>query len=213
MNGELVTQVLTYDGGRSVTVYVPPGRPEAIVFAGDGQLVAPWGEDLEATDVAPTMVVGTHRSDDEMRRLSEYTPVFDEARFAEHEVFFVDEVRRWVQSRFSVALPAERTAVCGVSAGGELSLAVGLRYPDIYGAVFSASPGAGFKPPAVLPTVLPRVYLVAGTLEPFFLANATLWADALPGARAEVVMYERAGHHGGPFWREEFTRMAVWAFG
>ncbi len=213
MKGGLVTQVLAYDGGRSVTVYVPPGRPEAIVFAGDGRMVAPWGEDLDAADVAPTMVVGTHRSDDEMLRLHEYTPMFDEARFAGHEAFFVDDVRRWVRSRFGVALPAERTAVCGVSASGELSLAVGLRHPDLYGAVFSASPGAGFTPPAVLPTVLPRVYLVAGTSEPFFLANATLWADALRGARADVVMHERAGDHGGPFWREEFARMAAWAFG
>jgi enterochelin esterase-like enzyme len=213
MKGELVTEVLAYDGGRSVTAYVPPSRPEAIVFAGDGQLIAPWGEDLEAAEVAPTMIVGTHRLDDEMRRLREYTPLFDQARFAEHEAFFVDDVRDWAQSRFGVALPAERTAVCGVSASGELSLAVGLRHPDIYGAVFSASPGAGFKPPAVLPTLLPRVYLVAGTLEPFFLANATLWADALRGARADVVMYERAGDHGGPFWREEFTRMTAWAFG
>ena len=213
MKGELVTQVLAYDGGRSVTVYVPPGRPEAIVFAGDGQLIAPWGEDLEAADVAPTMVVGTHRLDDEMRRLHEYTPVFDEARFAEHEAFFVDDVRQWVQSRFSVALPAERTAVCGVSASGELSLAVGLRHPDIYGAVFSASPGAGFKPPAVLPIVLPRVYLVAGTLEPFFLENATRWADALRDAGADVVMTERVGSHGDAFWREEFPLMVTWAFG
>lgn len=212
MKGELVTQVLAYDDSRSVTVYVPPARPEAIVFAGDGQLIAPWGEDLEAADVAPTVVVGTHRSDAEMDRLKEYTPVFDEARFAEHEAFFVDDVHEWVRSRFDVALPAERTAVCGVSASGELALAAGLRHPDIYGTVCSASPGAGFKPPAALPMVLPRVYLVAGTQEPFFLANATLWADALRGASADVVMYERAGEHGGPFWREEFTRMIAWAF-
>ncbi|MFC7717250.1 alpha/beta hydrolase-fold protein [Nonomuraea recticatena] len=40
-------------------------------------------------------------------------------------------------------LPAERTAVFGVSAGGELALAMALGHPDIYGAVFCASPGAG----------------------------------------------------------------------
>lgn len=38
--GELVTETLAYDGGRQVTVYVPPGPPEAIVFAGDGQGIA-----------------------------------------------------------------------------------------------------------------------------------------------------------------------------
>jgi hypothetical protein len=37
------------------------------------------------------------------------------------------------------------------------------RHPDIYGAVFWASPGAGYRPPAVMPSSLPRAYLVAGT--------------------------------------------------
>jgi hypothetical protein len=33
--GELVTETLEYDGGRPVTVYVPPDSAEAVVFAGD----------------------------------------------------------------------------------------------------------------------------------------------------------------------------------
>ena len=118
-----------------------------------------------------------------------------------------------MRSRFGVALPAERTAVCGVSASAELSLAMGLRHPDIYGAVFSASPGGGYRPPAVMPSPLPRTYLVAGTLEPWFLENATRWADALRDADADVVMTERVGDHGDPFWQAEFPLMVAWAFG
>jgi len=213
--GELVTESFEYDGGRQVTVYVPPDRPEAVVFAGDGQLISQWGGYLEAADVPPTMIVGAHRTDDpdEMVRVREYSPPFDEERFAAHERFFVEDVRQWVRSRFGVALPAERTAVCGVSASGELSLAMGLRHPDIYGAVFSASPGAGYRPPAVMPSRLPRAYLVAGTLEPFFLENATRWADALRDVGADVVMTERVGNHGDPFWAAEFPLMVEWAFG
>ena len=56
------------------------------------------------------MIVGTHRLDDEMLRLHEYSPVFDAERFAAHETFFVSDVRHWVRSRFGVALPAERTS-------------------------------------------------------------------------------------------------------
>jgi hypothetical protein len=48
---------------------------------------------------------------------------------------------------------------------------------------------------------------------PFFLENATRWADALRAAGADVVMTERAGSHGGPFWSEEFPLMVAWAFG
>ena len=112
-----------------------------------------------------------------------------------------------------VALPPERTAVFGASAGGELALALGLRHPHVYGAVLCASPGGGYKPPGVMPSPLPRTYLVAGTQEPFFLANAKRWADALRDAEADVVMNERVGSHGGEFWQEEFPLMVAWGFG
>jgi hypothetical protein len=63
-----------------------------------------------------------------------------------------------------------------------------------------------------MPSPLPRAYLVAGTREPFFLENATRWADALRAADAGVVMTERVGSHGGAFWREELPLMMNWAF-
>lgn len=213
--GELVTQTFDYDGGRQVRVYVPPAPPEAIVFAGDGQLISQWGGHLEAADVPPTMIVGAYRTadEDEMVRIQEYSPSFNHDRFATHERFFVEDVRRWVRSRFGVALPADRTAVCGVSASGEFSLAMGLRHPGIYGAVFSASPGGGYQPPGVLPSPLPRTYLVAGTQEPFFLDNARRWAHALRDAGADVVLAQRVGRHGGRFWAAEFPLMVTWAFG
>ena len=209
---ELITETFAYDGGRRVTVFLPSDPPQAVVFAGDGQLIAPWGDVVAAADGPPTMIVGAHRLADETLRLHEYSPGFDPQRFAAHEAFFVDEVREWVRSRFGVAPPRERTAVFGVSASGELALAIGLRRPDIYGAVFCASPGAGYRPPAVMPSPLPRTYLVAGAREPFFRENASRWAVALRDAGADVVMTERDGAHGDPFWRDEFPLMVAWAF-
>ena len=110
--GHLVNERLDYDGARGVTAYVPPGVPEAIVFAGDGQLITSWAGDLEASEAPPTMIIGTHRLDDETLRIQEYSPgestaafAFDPERFAAHEKFFVEDVRRWVRSRFDVALP------------------------------------------------------------------------------------------------------------
>ena len=53
-----------------------------------------------------------------------------------------------------------------------------LRRADVCGAasfsddtVLCASPGGGYRPPAVLPAT-PRTYLVAGLEEPFFRRNA-----------------------------------------
>jgi enterochelin esterase-like enzyme len=212
MAGRLVTETLDYDGGRAVTAFVPPTPPEAIVFAGDGQVIAPWGTVLEAADLPSTMIVGAHRLRDETSRLHEYVPVFDAERFAAHERFFVEDVRRWTELRFEVSLPAERTAVFGVSAGAELALAMALRHSDLFATVLCASPGGGYRPPHVMPDALPRAYLVAGSHEPFFLENAKRWRKALRAADADVVLVERPGSHGDPFWRDELPQMVEWAF-
>lgn len=210
--GEAVMEWFDYDNGRPVRVYVPPSPPEAIVFAGDGQLISQWAQVLEAADVPPTMIVCTDRVGEEDLRLHEYSPKFDPERFAAHEKFFVEDVGAWVRSRFGVTLPPDRTAVFGVSASGELSLAMGLRHPDLYGVVFSASPGGGYRPPEVMPCPLPRTYLVAGRQEPFFLENATRWMVALREAGADVLIRERDAGHDDAMWREEFPRMINWAF-
>jgi hypothetical protein len=135
------------------------------------------------------MIISVHRTTDETLRLHEYSPGFDPQRFEAHERFFVEDVSQWARSHLGVELPKERTAVFGVS------------------------PGAGYRPPSVMPSPLPRVYLVAGTLEPFFRENATRWADALRGAGTDVVMTEREGSHGDAFWRAELPLMVAWAFG
>lgn len=183
-------------------------------------MITSWAAVLKAADLPPTMIIGAHRLEDETLRLHEYSPgrstnafTFDPQRFAAHEKFFVEDVRRWAATRLGTKLPADRTAAFGVSASAELALAMGLRHPDIYGAVFCASPGAGYQPPAVLPGRLPRTYLVAGTKEPFFRDNATRWANALRDAGGDVVLTERDGSHGDAFWKQEFPLMVAWAFG
>ena len=138
--GRMVTKTLPFDGGRQVTVYIPSQSPGLFLFAGDGQTVPSWVPTIEANqDIPPTMVIGTHRKDDEMERLKEYSLGFDSDKFEKHERFFVEEVPRWVEATFGVMLCVERTAVYGVSAGGELALAMGYRHPEVFGAVLCAS--------------------------------------------------------------------------
>ncbi|MCX2729422.1 hypothetical protein OOZ19_04160 [Saccharopolyspora sp. NFXS83] len=50
-----------------------------------------------------------------MALIQESSSSFNHDWFAEHERFFVENVRRWVRSRFDVAPTANRTAVCWVS--------------------------------------------------------------------------------------------------
>ena len=153
-------------------MYIPLTLAKAIVFAGHGQRIAEWGRSLESKNVLSTMIVGVHSLTDERLRLHDYLPGFDPERFAANEALFVEDIRRWTKSRLGVALPAERTAIFGVSASGGLALALGLRHPQVYGAILCASRGGGYQPPAPMPFPLPRTYLVAGTQEPFLLDNA-----------------------------------------
>lgn len=211
--GELITDTLPYDGGRPVTAYLPHRQVRTVVYTADGGWhVEPLAHALERAGAATTLIVGPHGRDSDDERLQEYIPGIDDQRFAAHEQFFVEEVGRWTATRFELALPPGRIAVWGASRGAELALALGLRHPDLYGTVLAASPGAGYGPPALWPSPLPRFYLVAGLQEPFFLDNAKRWADALGRAEADAVMLERSGEHGGAFWAEEFPLMVAWAF-
>lgn len=69
---------------------------------------------------------------------------------------------------------------------------------ELFGAVYCASLGAGYRPPENLAPPLPRCYLVAGQQEPFFLGNAARWARTLHAAGADARMAQRDGSHGGP---------------
>jgi enterochelin esterase-like enzyme len=212
--GHFVEETFEYDGGRQVTVYVPPDPPVAVVYCADGGWhISRLSEALERASEQRTMVVGVHGMPDDEGRFSEYLPSVNPERFAAHERFFVCDVRNWVQARFGLTVPIERTAVWGASVGGEFSLAIGHRHPDVYGAIFCVSPGSGYRPTETMPASLTRTYLVGGTEEPWFLENAARWATALSNAGADVVMAERSGSHGDAFWAEEFPLMVTWAFG
>lgn len=214
--GKLISKTFPFDGGRQVTVYVPTHPVEAILFCGDGQLLPSWGPDLELDHLPSTMIVGAHRLADETLRLHEYSANFDPARFKAHEDFLIKDVCSWVNTTFALNIPRERTAAYGVSASGELALALGVRHPDIFGAVFSASPGAGYRPTDELAdeltNAMPPTYLVAGSQEPFFLENAIRWADALREGGHKVILAERDAGHDDAMWRAELPKMVAWAF-
>jgi enterochelin esterase-like enzyme len=215
LRGSLLTEEFTFDGGRSATVYLPPGIPDSVVFAADGA----WHTErlasaLEGSSEGPsTMIVGVHGLADDEGRLREYVESFGGEHFEAFERFFVEDVCAWTRSDLDVELAAERTAVWGASLGGELALAMGLRHPEIFGVVLCASPGGGFTPASgALPSVVPRAYLVGGRQEQWFLDNASSWADALSATGADVAIEKREGEHGGQFWYDEFPSMVSWAF-
>ena len=193
----LVTGVLHDEWSHGVLL--PPPRPSSSLVR-----VHLWGEaPEEAANALSTMIRGPRCADDDGGPRS--TPgVAGNSRL---------EVLRRKSAGLSLSgsAAASRTAVWGASLG-ENSRHGGSPSRHLRRGL-SASPGGGYRPPAVIPSPLPRVYLVAGTLEPFFLENATRWAVALRDAGADVVMTKRVGSHGAAFWSEEFPLMVAWAFG
>lgn len=210
--GKLLSKRFSYDNGREVTAYLPNRPVELIIYCGDGQLLPQWGFDLEHDHLPSTMIVGTHCHPDETIRLAEYSAKLDPKIFLAHENFMINDVRSWVRSSLDIVLPPKRTVTYGVSASAELALALGNRHSDLFGWIFSASPGAGYKPTKIIIDKMPPTYLVAGMQEPFFLDNALRWADALTVNGNEVIMEKREAGHDDLMWRKELPKMISWAF-
>ncbi len=184
-------------------------KPEAIVFAGDGQGISKWGRLLEKAEVPSTMVVGVHGLTDEMKRIYEYSPGFAPESFAAHEKFFVEDVRRWTETQFTWRCPLNAPR-CSESRQEE-------SWPSHLGCGIHMSLVRCCVPRLAVDTSRLASCLVrfrAHTLLPAHrsrssLENAMRWAEALRDADAEVVMHERTGSHGGAFWQEEFPLMVA----
>ena len=178
-SGELVTATLDYDGGRQVTGVHSTGSARALsCIAGDGiRAISQWGGYLEAADVPSTMIVGVHGLADETLRLQEYSPFFDAERFAAHERFSsrtsADGLGSGSESRCPPNAPP-----CSVLGGRRTRARSRAPTSGRLRCSFSGSPGGGYKPTGVLPNRIPRTYLVAGTLEPFFLDTRTVASPA-----------------------------------
>ena len=213
--GELVTEALEYDGGRLVTVYVPPDPAEAIVFAADGAWHIPrLSEALEGASVPSTMIVGAHGWPMTTRRLQEYCRGSNAQRFAAHEKFFVDEVRRWVAVAFRSRVACRAHRRCGVRPSAE-----SWRSPwgfAIRTSTVRSSPLR--RAPATSRQGCCRVRFRASTSSLAGKSSSSSRTRRVGGRAAQrdadVVMIERDRvEHGGAFWREEFPLMVAWAFG
>jgi pimeloyl-ACP methyl ester carboxylesterase len=145
---------------RTVTAWVPAdglaGDPLPVLYMHDGQnLFAPdalfggWqvgptlDEAIGSGTLAPLIVVGI---DNTAARFDEYTQVTDVIEGMEvggradaYADFLVDGVKPFIEARYPAASTPESVAVMGSSLGGLVSLYIGLRHADVFGAVASMS--------------------------------------------------------------------------
>jgi len=150
---------------RDVVVYVPAGGDAeddlAVLYMQDGQnLFSPdaffggWQASIAMDagiadgSLPPTLIVAI---DNTPARLDEYTQVEDSldgevfgGRADEYADFLVDGIKPFIDTRYPTSLDAERTGVAGSSLGGLVSLYIGWRHPDVFGAASSMSGTVGW---------------------------------------------------------------------
>ncbi|MCA9894088.1 MAG: hypothetical protein KC615_13960 [Anaerolineae bacterium] len=196
---------------RSMTVYLPPqysdGRTYPVVYMADGQAAQAVAYYLEAAflsgDLPLIIVVGVHSGE---YRAEEYLPGMRQRRFEQHEQFFTQEVRQWVEDNYAVSTQREDRVVFGYSNGGVFAAAMGLRHSDLYAHAFPFSPG--LNPLRILSErVDPSVdyFVAAGTLEEGFHRSATEIVEQFSDAGAEVQFRARVSGHDFIMWFELFV--------
>ena len=159
---------------RNLVVYVPSGawgeEDLAVLYMHDGQnLFSPdaffggWRVGIsmdyaqEQGTIPPTLVVGIDNTED---RFDEYTHVQDDLGGAlaggkadDYADLIVDDIKPFIDERYNTSTEASRTAVAGSSLGGVVSLYIGWRHPDVFGAAASMSGTVGWGSIAGNPTL------------------------------------------------------------
>ena len=207
--------ILAHD--RDVTVYLPPGydavaNPCPVLYMHDGQnLFEPetahipgqhWrvGETADALIAAgtlpPVIVVGVANTGS--HRIHEYTPTSD-ARLGggladDYGRFLVEELKPFIDRTYRTRTGPASTGLAGSSLGGLVTLHLGLRRPDVFGALAVMSPSVWWDRRVILSSVRAarpkpevRVWVDMGTAEGRrALEDARLLKAALVGSGWEI---------------------------
>ena len=236
---------------RDLIVYVPPGydrepeRSYPVLYLHDGQNLfdgrtsfipgRTWGvrehadAAIKAGEVEPLVIVGIYNTGD--RRLAEYTHEPDwqmgGGEADEYGLMLTRELMPWIAGQYRVGTERERTGVGGSSLGGLVSLFLGLRHPEVFGALALLSPSVWWNHKSILgylneraPQIWerPRTWLDVGdregnrTLKDAETLNRRLKANGWrPG---ETLHFERVhgGTHDEASWARRVRPMLKFLF-
>ncbi len=215
---------------RTISLVLPKLPPEGekipTIILADGQSVDNFGKLLRTLidegKVRPVAIVGIHsggyRGDqtkeydaDLDMRARDYLPMVDEAQFAKHLAWVVDEVLPKAASTLPISTAREDLAVCGYSNGGVFAAAAGMKRADIFGKVMAFSvgiPPTGPKPQGPLPTFR----FASGRLEPSFLKGTTKALETVKGWGADARLETYTAAHDSFMWEHAFTVFATELF-
>lgn len=231
---ERTLQSEVLDEARKLVVYLPPdhdalkllGLP--VVYLADGSSVwdyASYVELLIKQGKLPQMLLvgiesGSYIGDQTKEydpqldlRAREYIPDKQDARFADHERFVIEEVLPWAEENFGASRFRDQRLVYGHSNGGVFAAAMGLKNPDIFGYALPFSVGVDPTETLGLEPVDTKFYFVAGQLEEGFLETTRNLSEQLAERGISSEFNERVAGHDFVMWQEAFPEALLWFFG
>ena len=199
----------TYVGARDVTVLLPEGyarspkRRYPVLYMHDGQNLfdaarafgGEWQVDETAYALArrrraePVIVVGVHNTE---RRVDDYTPTAMQRetpngvlRFGggadAYGRFLVEELKPFIDRTYRTETGPARTALCGSSLGGLVTMYLGLTFRDVFGTLIVVSPSVWWDNEAI-------VRSVDGLAKP---TGQRIWVDIGTGEGPDTVTQTR----------------------
>ena len=220
---------------RGAVVYTPPGfdpkaarrYPVLVLLPGTpGDETAPTSGDLVDMlfdnligdgKMTPAIVV-MHASDVDSR-----TPTRrGDENLGQFEKILVEELVPLIRQRYPVRTDASAWAIAGISLGGEFSMAVGLRHPELFGSIGSISGSLVPRgdPEEKLPSMDERfgpgvaraatsksfkvIWVGCGTAD-IICRGSHAFVERLDAAKLPHVWREYAGGHSTPVFRRELA--------
>lgn len=192
VNVRLQAEGLEVNSNRTVRIWLPEGydadnkdKKYSVLYMHDGQnlfddstsYAGEWNVDETITKLMNEgydgcIVVGIDNSDD---RMNELYATFDDSvnTASSYADFIVNVVKPYVDANYNTYSDVDHTGIGGSSMGGEMSLFMGLKYPDIFGFELCFSPAMVYWENEQLTeymsqcdftnaTNLPKVYIYSG---------------------------------------------------
>ena len=184
-------------------------------------------EEIAGGRAEPLVIVGVANAG--VERMAEYTPTADRrlsgGKGRLYARLLVEELLPMLAAKYRILPGPSHTGIAGSSLGGLISLAIGLRYPNVFGSIGVLSPSIWWDDRTILkdvrslPGQLPlRIWLDMGTAEGMrHLRDADLLAHLLETKgwhEGQDLLYRRieGGVHNEDAWAARFGEVLRFLF-
>jgi enterochelin esterase-like enzyme len=125
--------------------------------------------------------------------------------------FFIEEVVPWASREYGFSSAREDRAVLGFSSGAAFAAAVAVQHPDVFANSLPFSVGTTEFPARPI-GALPRFHLIAGELEPDFVARTRALREFLAKWGADATLDVYMSGHDPLMWQSGLARLIPLVF-